>query len=232
MSGERDLWSAPYAAMQARAPLEPLFRRSLSAPARAPLTATAGYGFVEEPATCEKTQTPSPASRQCVTDGGTEAWHAGGGHARREEPVPPRASGEDILGVRPAREALRRARRTKVPKLCSAFTEARGLEIEQRMAMPQRLHGRRLANAFDPSRVTEILQATEAVWNSEAETHADGEQNVEAGSPSHGNDGEVPVLQREHSQCVMCGESSVSLRMSPTRNDGRVYCILCGSPRG
>ena len=92
------------------------------------------------------------------------------------------------------------------------------------MAMPQRLHGRRLANAFDLSRVIEIREATEAVWNEE-------QNAMEAGSPSHRNDDEGPALQREHSQCVMC-DSSISLRMSQERNDGRVYCILCGAPRG
>ena len=233
------------------AALAPPARRSLSAPAILPLSATTGHGATDggleagQASTCtarqprhakparENTSSPPPC-RHDVTDVSMEAQQesAGSGRPRREEPAAAGAGGEGILGVRPAHEALRRARRTAVPKLCSGRTQAGSLETEQKRALPLRLHGRRLAGAFDLPRVTEILEASEAVWNAEAEADADGEQNaMEARTRSNGNNDE-PALQREHSQCVLCGESSGSLRMSPGRDEGHVRCALCGAPRG
>ena len=233
------------------AALAPPFRRSLSEPAILPLSATTGHGAAHgleagQASTCtarqprhakparENTSSPAPPCRHDVTDVSIEAQQesAGSGRPRREEPAAAGAGGEGILGVRPAHEALRRARRTAVPKLCSGRTQAGSLETEQKRALPLRLHGRRLAGAFDLPRVTEILEASEAVWNAEAEADADSEQNaMEARMRSPGNNDE-PALLREHSQCVLCGESSCSLRMSPGRDEGHVRCALCGAPRG
>ena len=161
------------------------------------------------------------------------------GQPRREKRAPARASGWCLQSVRPAREALRRARRTEVPKLCSGLTRTRAIETETCMALPLRLHGRRLADAFDPRRVAEILEATEAVWTADTENGADSEQNAtEAGSRSfaHVNDDELPELQRECSRCVLCGDHSDTMTLRPTDDaapyDGCERCILCGAPCG